>query len=130
MRRGRSGISYAIPAVIGFIAAAVAAAIALGILLPKFHMAVEVAGDVGAKLQRAGEVKITVIYHVGNTMLISNDGTATIKIVKLYIGSSNPRDCNIVLKPGDKYPLTVPQGVKDVAVQLDDGTIVILKSGR
>ena len=83
----QSGISYAIPAMIGFIVAAVAASIALGILLPKLHMAVETGGEVGGRLQRAGEVKITVIYHIGNTMLISNDGPTTIKIVKLYIGN-------------------------------------------
>jgi len=128
--RSRSGISYAVPAMMGFIVAAVAASIALGILLPKFHVAVETAGEVGAKLQRAGEVKITVIYHIGNTMLISNDGTIPIKIVKLYIGNSNPKECNIVLEPGEKHALTVPQNAKNVAVQLDDGTIVSLKSGR
>jgi len=128
--RSRSGISYAVPAMAAFIVAATAAAIALGVLLPKFHLAAEAGGEVGAKLQRAGEVKITVIYHIGNTMLISNDGTVTVKIVKLYIGESNPRECNIVLDPGEKYALSVPQNAKNVAVQLDDGTIIPLKSGR
>lgn len=130
MMRSRAGISYAVPAMIGFIVAAVAAAVALGVLLPKFYMTSDAAGEVGAMLQRAGEVKITVIYHIGDTMLLSNDGVVPVKITKLYIGSTGPQSCSIVLNPGEKYSLTVPIGIDDVAVQLEDGTIIILKSGR
>jgi len=126
----RSGISYAVPAMVGFIIASIAAAVALGILLPKVHLASEASKEMGARLQRAGEVKITVIYHIGNTMLISNDGTMPIRITRIFIGSSNPQDCDILLNPGQKYPLTVPAGIDDVAVQLDDGTVIPLKSGR
>jgi len=132
----RLGTSYAVSALIGFVVAAAAAAIAYGVLLPKFNMAAAAAEDVAARLQEAGEVKITVIYHIGTTMLISNDGSSTIRIVKLYVGvppnPPNPQTFNppIVLKPGDKYQLFIPSGAKEVAAELDSGVIVVLKSER
>jgi sporulation-control protein spo0M len=73
-------------------------------------------------------VRLSTVYHVQPSLVVSNDGTTPVRITKVYVGpSSHPAD--ITINPGEKRTLPVAVGVgQRVAVEVEGWGVVVLQT--
>jgi len=125
--RGRSGASYAVAAAVGVLVSAAIAALLIASKAPLMALRQSVADSAVNALEREVGTRLSIIYRVGGSIVISNDGYVPVRIIKLMIGDEE-RIVDIYLKPGEKSGEIYVGFNSHVAAVLDDGRIIPLLS--
>ena len=123
--RGKKGISYAAGLATAFI---VCLAIALIAVYNYGGLARAVVG--GLKAEEAAEVEklsedLSVVYWVGDRLVLKNDGRIPVRIIRLY-ADSGVYDVDRAINPGEKTVILIPQS-DELVVQTERGNLIKLK---
>lgn len=123
--RGKKGVSYAAGLATAFI---VCLAIALIAVYNYGGLARAVVG--GLKAEEAAEVEklsedLSIVYWIGDRLVLKNDGRVPVRIVKLYT-DSGVYEIDRTINPGEKAVILVPQS-DELVIQTERGNLVKLK---
>ncbi len=127
-RLGRHGVSTAAAAVAALAVVTAVSYTAIAMLLPTMLSTAYSATGKFSQAEHDIAVRLSTVYHVPPTLVVSNDGTTPVRITKVYVGQ-NPQQANIVINPGEKYalPIAVGQGQR-VAVEVEGWGVVVLQT--
>jgi sporulation-control protein spo0M len=126
--RHRSAVSTAVAAIAALAVVTIVSYTAIAMLLPGMLTAAHSSTGRASQAVEDIAVRLSTVYHVQPSLVVSNDGTTPIIITKIYIGSdSYPAD--IMISPGEKqtFPIAVGVGQK-VAVEVEGWGVVVLQT--
>jgi sporulation-control protein spo0M len=122
------GISTAAAAIATLAVVTAISYTAIAMLLPRMLTAAHSSTGRASQAEEDIAVRLSTVYHVHPALVVSNDGTTSVRITKVYIGSdSYPVD--ITINPGEKrtLPIAVGNGQK-VAVEVEGWGVVVLQT--
>ncbi len=127
---GRKAVSSPVAAIVAAVVAISIAAIAVAIFAQRaqtFQAGLQEAGGIAAREIRT---RLSLVYHIGDEIMISNDGNIPAKIAKIFI-DGNEFHVSYTIDPGEKWVYTNGRlrGARNIAVGLEGGGIVVIKTG-
>lgn len=125
--RGGLGLSHAVTLVLALVVTVALASIAV-VGYNSYAKSVSNALKLhsGEEVSRVSE-EVSIVYWVGSSLMLKNEGEAPVRIVRVF--SDNVYSVDVVLNPGEKKVLTVPQS-EQLALQTERGSIMKFKNPK
>jgi hypothetical protein len=122
------GISTAAAAIATLAVVTAISYTAIAMLLPRMLTAAHSSTGRASQAEEDIAVRLSTVYHVHPALVVSNDGTTSVRITKVYIGSDS-YPVGITINPGEKrtLPIAVGNGQK-VAVEVEGRGVVVLQT--
>jgi hypothetical protein len=124
--RHRSAISTAVAAIAALAVVTAVSYTAIAMLLPRTLTAAYSATGRASQAEKDVAVRLSTVYHIPPTLVVSNDGTTQVRITKIYLESSQ-QPANILINPGERASLNVGSAQK-VAVEVEGWGVVVLQT--
>ena len=124
--RHRSAISTAVAAIAALAVVTAVSYTAIAMLLPRMLTATYSFAERASQAEKDIAVRLSTVYHIPPTLVVSNDGTTPVRVTKIYLDSSQ-QPANILINPGEKTSLNVGSARK-VAVEVEGWGIVVLQT--
>jgi hypothetical protein len=124
--RHRSAISTAVAAIAALAVVTTVSYTAIAMLLPRMLTAAYSTTGRVSQAEKDIAVRLSTVYHIPPTLVVSNDGTTPVRITKIYLESSQ-HPANILINPGERASLNVGSAQK-VAVEVEGWGIVVLQT--
>jgi hypothetical protein len=120
------GVSTAAAAIAALAVVTAVSYTAIAMLLPRMLTAAYTAAGRASQAEKEIAVRLSTVYHIPPTLVVSNDGTTPVRITKIYLESSQ-QPANILINPGERASLNVGSAQK-VAVEVEGWGIVVLQT--
>ena len=124
--RSKSGVSTAVAAVAALAVVTVVSYTAIAMLLPRMFTAAYSTTGRASQAEKEITVRLSTVYHIPPTLVVSNDGTTPVRVTKIYLDSSQ-QPANILINPGEMASLNVGSARK-VAVEVEGWGAVVLQT--
>jgi len=125
-RLGRRGVSTAVAAIAALAVVTAVSYTAIAMLLPRMFIAAYSTTGRASQAEKEITVRLSTVYHIPPTLVVSNDGTTPVRVTKIYLDSSQ-QPANILINPGEMASLNVGSARK-VAVEVEGWGAVVLQT--
>jgi len=124
----RRGLSTIVGVVAAAVVAVLIASLAMAVYLQRSRAVEAGVSEEAGAVQREVQVRLSLVYHIGDEIMISNDGAIPVTVTKI-IADSNEIAVSATIDPGQKQTFRDSRlnGAKSIALVLSGGGIVVVK---
>lgn len=125
---GGRAVSTPVAMVAAAVVATVIAGLAVAIFTQKAQIQQAGFGEEAGRAAREARTRLSLVYHIGSEIMISNDGDIPAKIVKFFI-DGHEIAVSKTLGPGEKWSYSDGRlsNARSIAVGLEGGGMIVLK---
>ena len=124
----RRGLSTIVGVVAAAVVAVLIASLAMAVYLQRSRAVEAGVSEEAGAVQREVQVRLSLVYHIGDEIMISNDGAIPVTVTKI-IADNREIPVSATIDPGKKQTFRDSRlsGAKSIALVLSGGGIVVVK---